>query len=130
MASSPKDYHACRELFAENHGANPSEPFSFPTVVAERDGQVIGFLATSLKHNRIMAGPLEVLGGRNPFTVIRLFDAYNTVMKLAGIQQFEFYVKTNRVDELNPQKLLEYEALGVKYNKTYMGHAFFIKEVA
>lgn len=130
IAHSSKDYHACRELFAQNHGADPSVHFQWPTVVAERNGEVIGFLTTERSHGRIMAGPLEVKGGKNIFIFIRLIEAYTNVMRAAGISFFEFYVPSNRVDIFGPKQLAAYADFGVKFNQYYMGNAFFVKEVA
>lgn len=129
LADSPTDYKACRDLFADNHGADPTQPLRWPTVIAERDGEVIGFLATLPLEGRIMAGPLELKGGRNMITFLRLIEAYTNVMKTAGVTQFEFFVNAHRLDNFSKEKLGEFEDYGVKFNQTYMGNAFFTKEV-
>lgn len=129
LANSPKDYHDCRELFCDNHGAYPTKSLHFPTVVAVRGGVIIGFLATLPIKDRIMAGPLEVANGSNTFVALRLIEAYSNVMKTAGVSQYEFFVDATRMDQFSPEKMASYSEYGVKYNQTYMGNAFFVKEV-
>lgn len=69
-------------------------PRRFPTVVAERDGQIIGFLGTHDRRDAILAGPLEVelpSGRHRAVVAMRLIQAYENVLTLAGIDHY-FYV--------------------------------------
>ena len=89
LAVGPADYKKCRALMAEF-----IEPvaLSFPTVMAERDGKLIGFLATQPRKEAVIAGPL-MLRERSPFVTLRLLEAYDNVMRAAGITAYHFYVK-------------------------------------
>jgi len=87
LACSPADYRRCRAFLAERMAVHP---LSFPTVYAERDGRVIGVLATQPPKKAIIAGPLAV-EGRSPFTALRLIEAYDRVMREAGVD-YHFHV--------------------------------------
>ena len=76
-----------------------------------------------------MAGPLEVEGSNNLIVALRLIEAYSNVMKTAGVSQFEFFVDARRTDQFSKERMSTYRDYGVKYNQTYMGNAFFVKEV-
>lgn len=69
----------------------------FPTVVAERDGEIIGYLGTHDRHDVILAGPMDIcLESERAKGVIasRLIQAYETVLLLAGVD-FYFYTVRN-----------------------------------
>ena len=89
LATSPRDYTRCRALMREF-----VEPvaLSFPTVMAERDGVLLGFLATQPRKEAVIAGPL-MLRDRSPFVTLRLLEAYDNVMRAAGITAYHFYVR-------------------------------------
>lgn len=88
LAASPADYRRCRAFLAARMDAHP---LSFPTVYAEREGRIIGVLATQPPKKAIVAGPLAV-EGRSPFTALRLIEAYDHVMREAGIDGYHFHV--------------------------------------
>ena len=73
---------------------------SFPTVVAERDDVVIGFLATQPRKDAIVAGPLVVAQSvpRPGLLVIRLGEAYDAVLRRAGIKTYYFHVEPQRIN--------------------------------
>lgn len=129
LATSPNDYKACRALFAENHGADPDHSLTFPTVLAERNGEVVGFLSTWDDKKALIAGPLEVKGGKNIFTFIRLIEAYENVMRSAGVTQFLFCTKVARGDSFDPERIKEYERFGVKFLRFDQHQAMFLKEI-
>ena len=89
LAVGPADYKRCRALMAE---FQEPVPLSFPTVLAERDGHLIGFLATQPRKEAVVAGPL-MLRERSPFVTLRLLEAYDNVMRAAGIAAYHFFVK-------------------------------------
>jgi hypothetical protein len=60
---------------------------NWPTVAAERDGKVIGFLSTLPTNEAILAGPL-VIEHKSMLTAIRLIEAYEVVLKAAGVRTY------------------------------------------
>ena len=92
LACTPADYRRCRAFLAERMAVHP---LSFPTVYAERDGRLIGVLATQPPKKAIIAGPLAV-EGRSPFTALRLIEAYDRVMREAGVD-YDFCVAPDNV---------------------------------
>lgn len=100
LATCPVDYRKCRALMPE------PVPLSFPTVMAERNGQVVGFLATQPKKDAVVAGPLW-LRERAPFVTLRLLEAYDNVMRAAGIAAYHFHI-----EGANPTWRSQVERLG------------------
>ena len=92
LAHSPKDYSACRALLREQ---GEDARLSFPTVVAERAGRIIGFCATQPRKDAVVAGPLAVAKDipHPGITIIRLGEAYENVLKAAGIKVYWFHVE-------------------------------------
>lgn len=130
LAASPRDYQKCRALFIENHGAEPLRSFSFPTVVAERAGEIVGFLSTWDQKTALIAGPLEVKGGKNMFMFIRLIEAYENVLRAAGVKRFLFFTRLGRADSFDPERVKEFSGFGVKFLRTEAGQAIFVKEIS
>lgn len=92
LAHSPKDYAACRSLLREQ---GEDVALSFPTVLAERDGKIIGFVSTRPRKDMVVAGPLVVSKAitRPGMVIIRLGEAYEAVMKKAGVTAYVFHVE-------------------------------------
>lgn len=88
LATSPADYKRCQAFMREHQ---PPVPLSFPTVMAERDGEMVGLLSTHTKHGAVVAGPLVLRKGHG-ITMIRLIEAYDTVMWRAGVRSYHFHV--------------------------------------
>lgn len=71
----------------------PLRGLGFPTVVAWRDGKIIGFVSTLPRKDAVVAGPL-VVDILNPgFVVIRLMEAYERVLSMAGVTLYNIYVE-------------------------------------
>lgn len=82
--------------------------FGFPTIVAERDGKVIGFVATKPDDRAVIAGPLVIEGEKgNPFVFLRLAEAYENVMRLVGVK-----VYLHAIDKGRPEHVAFMERLG------------------
>jgi hypothetical protein len=60
---------------------------NWPTVFAERDGKVLGFLSTTPRTEFILSGPL-VMEQPKLLLAIRLGEAYDVVMRAANIPQY------------------------------------------
>ncbi len=72
-------------------------PIAFPCVVAEDDGEVVGFLGTNDDKSAIYAGPLEC---NNIFTCSYLIQGYDNLMKAAGVTHW-----FNMVDHENEKMM-------------------------
>jgi len=81
LASSPKDFSAARKL------SGAESTLSFPTVVAERDSQIIGCIGTHRQNDAVVAGFF-----RAPtfITAMRLVEACENVLRLAGVREYLF----------------------------------------
>lgn len=92
LATTEKDKAACRALMKEYQDP---VPLGFPTVMALRDGELIGFLSTHVSRSMLVAGPLVIRGWgqRRAITMIRLIEAYDAVMQRAGIKAYHFHVE-------------------------------------
>ena len=89
--------------------------FAFPTVVAKRDGRVIGFLATSPSADAVVAGPFVTEGGRNPILFLRLLESYENVMRKAGVAAYLYRVEERfapQMVELGFRSLVESDEAG------------------
>ena len=85
--------------------------FTFPTVVAERDGVVIGFLATQPTDAAVVAGPLVIEGTRNPFLFIRLVEAYENVLRAAGVKAYLHTIDKDRENHVEMMERLGFTRL-------------------
>lgn len=93
---------------ARRAGGRPHKgDFQFPTVVAERGGEVIGFVSTKVFNDGIIAGPLVIEGGKNPFLFIRLAEGYENVMRAAGVKAY-----LHEIDKERPEHVGFMERLG------------------
>ena len=92
---------------AKRAGGRPHKgDFGFPTVVAERDGEVIGFLSTWPSDKAVFAGPLVVDGGKNPFLFIRLVEGYENVLKAAGVKVYLHHIDKEREEHVGMMERL------------------------
>ena len=68
---------------------------NWPTVAAERDGKVIGFLSTLPVDGAVVAGPL-ILEKPSAITAMRLAEAYEVVLRLGGVKTYLHTVEKAR----------------------------------
>ena len=63
-------------------------------MLADRGGTIVGFLATRPNKKAVIAGPLVIAPGtlRPILTVMRLIEAYELMLRKAGVQSFYFMV--------------------------------------
>lgn len=100
----PKDVQAIRRMWEKSR--LPKHATVFPEIVAERDGKVIGFLGTLKVDNAVVAGPLLLNGKKQKaFTFLRLVEAYDRVLFMAGVKSYLFAI---------PEKMTEYQRLAEK----------------
>jgi hypothetical protein len=89
LAVDPDDYLRCIEL-RDRHGEDAD--FTFPTVMAIRDGHdLVGFLGTRPSDEAVIAGPL-VVADRSRVIAMRLIEAYEHVLRQAGVRSYLFTV--------------------------------------
>lgn len=122
LATTPADYRKCQALMREYR---EPVPLSFPTVMAERDGELIGFLSTHTKHGAVVAGPLVIREGLRAFTMVRLIEAYDRVMWRAGVKSYHFHVSA-----ANAQWREQIERFGMTPWHTDEQGAWFKRELA
>lgn len=89
LAYSAQDYHRCHQ-FLKDQGQEEEGSLSWPTVMAAREGALVGCLSTIPSKTAIIAGPLVVSTKRPLMTVMRLVDAYEYVLREASISAYHF----------------------------------------
>jgi hypothetical protein len=92
--------------------------FAFPTVVAERDGKVVGFVSTWPTEEAIVAGPLVIEDAPNPFLFLRLAEGYENLLRHAGVK-----VYLHTIDKTRPEHVGFMEKLGfvrLRENEEYI----------
>lgn len=117
LADNPRDYAACHEIMRTN--GSTDWDLHWPTIVAIRDKQVIGFLSSNKVDWCVMAGPLE-LTKPSPFVTLRLIEAYEIVMRRMGVTQYCFFIAKS-----NQQWMKQAEAIGLHRIKENEFNVFF-----
>lgn len=107
LARPGGEYNRLYALMEQEGGKK--EPIGWPVVVAEEDGKAIGFLATYPTTEALIAGPLVIEGSKRPFVFLRLVDAYENVLKTAGVTAYCF-----RVAKSNTKQMKRVESIGLK----------------
>lgn len=85
---------------------------AWPTVVAERGGKVVGFLSTHPRDDAIVAGPAVIAGGRNMLMLLRLWQAYDELMRAAGVRFYFFGVDKGNLQHIARVKSLNVPSIG------------------
>ena len=88
------DYRRCHELI-RSHDASLDHRISWPTVMAYRDGELVGLLATTQSRHGLVAGPLLVSDEIHvkSFVGLRLIETYDTLMRDIGVKAYLFSMK-------------------------------------
>ena len=72
-------------------------PLSFPTVVADDDGVIIGYMTTQPRKDQVVAGPLYVSPEVNTGHVaIELADFYGKILLGFGVTQYRLGSNTTK----------------------------------
>lgn len=94
LAKNPREYRRCRTLLSKE---GISQTLSYPTVFAERGGEVIGVLGTIPNNDMIVAGPLVIrTEGNTAILALRLIEAYELVLKSSGVKFYNFGIETTQ----------------------------------
>lgn len=126
LCTQPNDYSRCHALMTRLGLA--TDRLGWPTVMAIRDGALLGFLATQKRDDAVVAGPLVLAQGSSPYVLIRLVEAYDVVMRAAGIQFYMFHLEAENmkwkhiIEKLSADagedlELLQADALGAWYKR-------------
>lgn len=93
IADTAEDYKKARRFLESERGA--VERLTFPTILATQDKELVGVMGTHLNMQLkvAIAGPLIVKSDRlRMFTIIRLVENYEAVMRSCGLSSFLFRV--------------------------------------
>lgn len=133
IASAGSDYRACHAI--NKALGKPGKPLHFPTVVAERDGKILGYLST---HREVtwclMAGPLEVLTP-SPFMSMRLIEAYESVLKAVGITRYCFAIDKGQQGWIEQVKIsganiIAEDEKDVVFERIFPGDPYYSEQAA
>ena len=80
LATTPADYRKCHKIIKPL-----AWKLSYPTVMAERDGDLLGFLSTLRHPKRVVAGPIHAPNG---IVMLRLAEAYENFLWTAGVRVY------------------------------------------
>lgn len=95
IAETANDYKRVHALI-KSEGVDDTASLAFPTIMAIEDEEVVGCLGTNTQQSMIIAGPLVIKSDKKrTFTIIRLVEAYELVMKECKIKSFIFSAKAD-----------------------------------
>lgn len=86
----------------------PAGTLNWPTVAAERDGKIVGFLSTLPVEGAVVAGPLVLEKTPNMLLTIRLGEAYEVVLRMAGVKTYFHAVEKDRTEYIGMLERLGY----------------------
>lgn len=89
VAVNPGDYARAHRLMKEYGGSK--QKLTFPTILAVKDGEVVGLIGTRIYKDMIVAGPVVVRRTMGALGAIRLVEAYENAMRNMGIEWFIFW---------------------------------------
>lgn len=110
LAKPGGEYNRLYALMEQEMGKK--EVIGWPVVVAEENGKVIGFLATYPTDEALIAGPLVIEGSNRPFVFIRLVDAYENLLRAAGVSVYTFRVAKSNVNQIARVESVGLERIG------------------
>lgn len=100
LAQAGGEFNKLYALMRKRGLATRGGMLQFPTVVAERDGKIVGFLSTSSTDEGLYVGPLVCDG---PIMAMRLTEAMELVLVQAGVSRYLVSVpevNVARIEEL------------------------------
>ena len=100
LAKSPEDYDKCREKFREKFAGEEISTIKYPTVIAERNGDMVGFLSSydvpGYSVGAVQADSVHVL--------MKMFNIYDSVVKSLG--KFYYIIHINK-DNKTAKRMLD-----------------------
>lgn len=95
VVATPADFRQCHAVLRAN-GVTDKETLQKPAVMAERDGQCLGFASSRWKYGQLTLGRVQLAPGKHaPWTAYRLFEAYENLLKLYGAESYLVGVETD-----------------------------------
>lgn len=92
VACSEDDYEDCMDL-VRACGWPDGYKLWHPTILAERDGDIVGMIGTRVVNGHPLAGPLALLpGAKRPVLAYRLLLQYEAALRSLGIAEVMFDV--------------------------------------
>lgn len=122
LADNPRDYAACHAIMRAN--GSKDWDLHWPTVVAVRNKEVIGFLSSNKVDWCVMAGPLELLRP-SAIVALRLIEAYENVMRFLNVERYCFFIAKS-----NERWLAQAQALGIPQIRQNDENIFFERILA
>lgn len=99
IAKKAMDYEECYNLMREE-GVPDSVSVGFPTLIASEEGKIIGFCATNVVDNMVVAGPLLLRSDRRrAFTALELCVRYEEELRRIGIVSYIFSAERGGIME-------------------------------
>ena len=126
IAESGADYSKCHSFIRDNHFQDP--PITFPTIMAERKGKLVGVLGTHKSNKAIIAGPLIInTPGNNAFVGVRLIEGYEKVLATLKVKTYVAAMWKHQPDWIRMASAVGFEPLavenGVVWMKRTLSHA-------
>ena len=112
IALTDADYKKAAMFFGE--GGQDGRGITFPTIIAERDGTVIGAMATKDRDDMVVAGPIlvSVPNRNNGIVTLRLTEAYERALRASGVSRYLIHVERKLHNWKNLLNRLGYEDIG------------------
>lgn len=120
--ATSSDFRRLHRFVAEQ--GEPSPTLSFPTVYAEKDGKILGFMATGHLDGMLFGGPLIMEKARpHPIIAFRLIEAYESALVSLGVSAY-----LGAGEEGSP--LVAYaERLGIPAHSKQDGVTYYIRSL-
>ena len=118
IASTDEHYEACQELMSKEN--EPYVKLKFPTIMAFKGEELIGFMGTHYQDELVIGGPLVLESSkRHPRAAIMLSQFYDIAMRSLKVKSYIMHADDgNFVDRFikryNPPGLEEYAREGSK----------------
>lgn len=124
LAMGGDDYRRAHELMTAEH--MEQDELAFPTMMAWKDNELTGFISTHISNDLIVAGPMVIKSGRPRYwTLIRLIENYETVMRDIGITAYVFSIDAS--DEKWTQDI--WDIYGTRPYAERDGRKFFVRNI-
>lgn len=123
LARKPADYRKCHALMKAVESEFQHCQLSFPTIMAFRENELIGFLSTRPGKKGVVAEPIVLnVDGNASFLYIKLVEAYESLLKAGKVPSYLFFIperygEYNRLVEKAGFQPIEEDKAGVWYRR-------------
>lgn len=113
LAIKPADYRKCHALMKATDSEFQGCQLSFPTVMAFREGKLIGFLSTSPRKDGLVAEPIVMnVEGNASFLYIKLVEAYDDLLRAGKVPSYFFHIPQSYADYIRLIEKAGFERIG------------------